>query len=68
MRPVGSTLTSPRVGEPDGGLSLHKTATVPSDPVAGVINSLAVAAEAAGEKLDEYLARGDILVAKLRKS
>jgi N-methylhydantoinase A len=35
---------------------------VPSDPVAGVINSLAVAAEAAGETLTEYLARGEILV------
>lgn len=50
------------VAEPDGSLSLHKTATVPSDPVAGVINSLAAAAEAGGETLAAYLARGDILV------
>jgi N-methylhydantoinase A len=59
---TGGTFTDLVVGEPDGGLSLYKTATVPSDPVAGVINSLAAAAEAAGEALTEYLARGEILV------
>jgi N-methylhydantoinase A len=59
---TGGTFTDLVVGEPDGSLSLHKTATVPSDPVAGVINSLAAAAEAAGEALTKYLARGDILV------
>lgn len=59
---TGGTFTDLIVGEPDGNLSLHKTATVPSDPVAGVINSLAAAADAAGERLEDYLARGDILV------
>ena len=59
---TGGTFTDLVVGEPDGSLSLHKTATVPSDPVAGVIGSLAAAAEAAGETLAKYLARGDLLV------
>jgi N-methylhydantoinase A len=59
---TGGTFTDLVVAEPDGSLSLHKTATVPSDPVAGVINSLAAAAQAGGETLAEYLARGDILV------
>ena len=59
---TGGTFTDLVVGEPDGSLSLHKTATAPSDAVAGVINSLAAAAAAAGETLSEYLARGEILV------
>ena len=59
---TGGTFTDLVVAEPDGSLSLHKTATVPADPVAGVINSLAAAAEAEGETLSAYLARGDILV------
>ena len=59
---TGGTFTDLVVGEPDGSLSLHKTATVPSDPVAGVIGSLAAAAEATGETLAKYLARGDLLV------
>src|SRR6185503_15678903 len=46
---TGGTFTDLVVAEPDGSLSLHKTATVPLDPVAGVINSLAAAAEAGGE-------------------
>jgi N-methylhydantoinase A len=59
---TGGTFTDLVVAEPDGSLSLHKTATVPSDPVAGVINALAAAAAAGGETLAGYLARGDILV------
>ena len=59
---TGGTFTDLVVAEPDGSLSLHKTATVASDPVAGVINSLAAAAEAGGKSLADYLARGDILV------
>ncbi|MEO8667166.1 MAG: hydantoinase/oxoprolinase family protein [Bauldia sp.] len=59
---TGGTFTDLVVAELDGGLSLHKTATVPSDPVAGVINSLAAAAEASGEALADYLARGTLLV------
>jgi N-methylhydantoinase A len=59
---TGGTFTDLVVAEPDGSLSLHKTATVPSDPVAGVIASLAAAAEAGGEPLAEYLAHGEILV------
>jgi N-methylhydantoinase A len=59
---TGGTFTDLVVAEPGGSLSLHKTATVPSDPVAGVINSLGAAAEAGGETLAEYLARGDMLV------
>ena len=56
---TGGTFTDLVVAEPDGSLSLHKTATVPSDPVAGVINSLAAAG---GETFAGYLARGAVLV------
>ena len=59
---TGGTFTDLVVAEPDGGLSLHKAATTPDDPVAGVVDALAVAAEAAGETLGAYLARGEILV------
>jgi N-methylhydantoinase A len=59
---TGGTFTDLVVGEGDGSISLFKTATVPSDPVAGVIAALAAAAAAAREPLADYLARGDVLV------
>ena len=59
---TGGTFTDLVVAEPDGSLSLHKTATVPSDPVRGVLDALAAAAAVGGESLSAYLARGEILV------
>ena len=59
---TGGTFTDLMVATDDGGLSMHKVSTTPSDPVAGVIDSLRIAAEAANEDLRSYLARGDILI------
>ena len=59
---TGGTFTDLVVAEPGGSLTMFKTATIPADPVAGVIDALTVAADAAGESLSAYLARGDILV------
>lgn len=59
---TGGTFTDLVVREPDGSISLYKTATVTSDPVAGVIGALATASEAAGEKLNNYLTRGDFFI------
>ena len=59
---TGGTFTDLVVAGDDGRLSLHKASTTPADPMAGVIDSLRNAADAAGETLAAYLARGDILV------
>ncbi|MDQ0394871.1 hydantoinase/oxoprolinase family protein [Labrys monachus] len=59
---TGGTFTDLMVATDDGVLSMHKASTTPSDPVAGVIDSLRIAAEAAGEDLKAYLGRGEILV------
>ena len=59
---TGGTFTDLVVAEPAGSLAMFKTATIPADPVAGVIDALATAAEAAGEPLAAYLGRGEILV------
>lgn len=59
---TGGTFTDLMVATEEGVLSMHKTSTTPSDPVAGVIDSLRIAAEAAGEDLHSYLGRGEILV------
>ena len=52
---TGGTFTDLMVATEDGVLSMHKASTTPSDPVAGVIDSLRIAAEAAGEDLHAYL-------------
>ncbi|MCX5516458.1 5-oxoprolinase [Kaistia algarum] len=59
---TGGTFTDLMVADEAGVLSMHKASTTPSDPVAGVIDSLRIAAEAVGEPLADYLGRGDILV------
>lgn len=59
---TGGTFTDLIVGEADGGLSMHKAPTTPSDPVSGVIDVMKVAAEQAGESLPSYLGRGEVLV------
>ncbi|WP_326523009.1 hydantoinase/oxoprolinase family protein [Sphingomonas sp.] len=55
---TGGTFTDLVVEEDDGRITLHKAPTVPSDPVAGVIGALQVAADARGLALGELLARG----------
>lgn len=59
---TGGTFTDLVVADEDGTLGLHKASTTPADPVAGVVDSLRNAAAAAGEPLEAYLARGEILV------
>ncbi len=59
---TGGTFTDLMVATEDGVLSMHKASTTPADPVAGVIDSLRLAAQAAGEDLRNYLGRGEILV------
>ncbi|ODT81363.1 MAG: 5-oxoprolinase [Pelagibacterium sp. SCN 64-44] len=59
---TGGTFTDLMVADSHGQLSMHKASTTPSDPVAGVIDSLRVGAEAAGLSLEDYLGQGDMLV------
>ena len=59
---TGGTFTDLMVSSDDGTLSMHKASTTPKDPVKGVIDSLALAAEASGQTLSDYLARGELLV------
>jgi N-methylhydantoinase A len=59
---TGGTFTDLMVASEDGRLAMFKASTTPTDPVAGLIDSLALAAAAAGEPLAAYLARGDVLV------
>ena len=58
---TGGTFTDLMVADENGVLSMFKASTTPSDPVAGVIESLRIAAHASGEDLATYLARGDVL-------
>jgi N-methylhydantoinase A len=59
---TGGTFTDLMVADEVGSLSMFKASTTPSDPVAGVIDSLKVAADANGQDLRSFLARGEILV------
>lgn len=59
---TGGTFTDLMVSDEAGRLTMHKASTTPSDPVAGVIDSLRSAAAAAGEDLRVYLGRGETLV------
>ena len=59
---TGGTFTDLMVSDEAGLLTMHKASTTPSDPIAGVIESLRMAATAAGQDLSDYLGRGRILV------
>lgn len=59
---TGGTFTDLVVEEDDGTITLHKAPTTPSDPVAGVLNALRVAADARDMTLSELLARGDSFI------
>ena len=59
---TGGTFTDLMVSDEAGVLAMHKASTTPSDPIAGVIDSLRMAATAAGQDLQAYLGRGDMLV------
>jgi hypothetical protein len=45
---TGGTFTDLIVEDDDGSISLYKAATVPSDPVSGVLDALTIAADARG--------------------
>ena len=59
---TGGTFTDLMVSDEAGLLTMHKASTTPSDPIEGVIDSLRMAATAAGQDLCAYLGRGDMLV------
>lgn len=59
---TGGTFTDLVVADKLGGMQMFKTATVPHDPVAGVIEALRIAAHSAAESLDRFLGRGEMLV------
>lgn len=59
---TGGTFTDLIVEDGDGAISLFKSPTTPDNPADGVINVLKLAAEQSEEPLNEYLARGELLV------
>jgi N-methylhydantoinase A len=59
---TGGTFTDLIVGNPDGSIAIHKAPTTPADPAAGVLDALANAADAAGESLQSYLGRAEIMI------
>lgn len=59
---TGGTFTDLVVEDDDGSITLHKASTVPSDPVAGVLDALAVAAEARGLSLRALLGRAESFI------
>ena len=59
---TGGTFTDLIVADESGDFEMFKASTQPDDPVAGVLAVMGAAAEAAGEPLADYLARGEILV------
>lgn len=59
---TGGTFTDLIVGEPDGTVAIHKASTTPADPAVGVLDALTTAAEAAGESLEDYIGRAEIMV------
>jgi N-methylhydantoinase A len=54
---TGGTFTDLVVESDDGAIALFKAPTVPTDPVRGVLDALALAADAHGEPLAEFLGR-----------
>ena len=59
---TGGTFTDLVVESDDGGLRMYKAPTTPSDPVAGVLETLARAADDLGESREALLGRGEMLI------
>ena len=59
---TGGTFTDLVVESDDGGLRMYKAPTTPSDPVAGVLETLARAADDLGESRESLLGRGEMLI------
>ena len=59
---TGGTFTDLVVESDDGGLRMYKAPTTPADPVAGVLETLAHAADDLGESREALLGRGEMLI------
>ncbi len=59
---TGGTFTDLVVESDDGEIALFKASTVPTDPVKGVLDALALAADAHGEPLADFLGRADSFI------
>lgn len=59
---TGGTFTDLVVEDDDGQLEIYKSATVPSDPVQGILNVFEVAAEQRGRSRRELLGSADVLI------
>ena len=59
---TGGTFTDLVVESDDGQIALFKASTVPSDPVKGVLDALALAAQAHGETLAAFLGRAEMFI------
>lgn len=59
---TGGTFTDLIVEDDSGALHMFKASTTPADPIRGVLDALAVAAEGLDMPLAELLARGETLI------
>lgn len=59
---TGGTFTDLVVESDDRGLRMYKAPTTPTDPVAGVLETLALAAKDLGESREALLGRGEMLI------
>ena len=59
---TGGTFTDLVVREADGTARMFKSPTTPDDPIRGVLDVLAVAADADGSDLADFLGRGERLI------
>lgn len=59
---TGGTFTDLVVEDDDGAITMYKSATVPGDPVQGVLSALQLAADERGLSLSAMLARADMFV------
>ncbi|MEE8172259.1 MAG: hydantoinase/oxoprolinase family protein [Alphaproteobacteria bacterium] len=59
---TGGTFTDLLVEDDSGEVRMYKAATTPSDPVAGVLDTLAAAAADYGLSRPDLLAKGDMLI------
>jgi N-methylhydantoinase A len=59
---TGGTFTDLIVEDDDGGIKMYKVATVPHDPVQGLLHATAIAAEDRRLSHSEFLGRCDLLI------
>jgi N-methylhydantoinase A len=59
---TGGTFTDLVVEDDAGAIRLYKASTTPSDPVQGVLEALALAADDYGDDLSTFLGRGELFI------